>query len=499
MAKRDIVQQISFGKRVAEDETLELAKYFVKTDQWRKLRSGEIDVVYGPKGSGKSALYALLHQQEGALFDEGVLVVLAENTRGTPVFRDITIDPPPSQQEFVALWKLYLLSLTGRKLRDYDINHEKAQVVLRYLEEAKVLDRELSLQGVLSLAVEYAKRIFRPEAIEGGVKLDPGTGQPSGITAKIIFAEPTAAQRQAGFRSIDQLFADASEALKASNLHIWLLLDRLDVAFAETEELERNALRALFQVYLDLRNAENISLKIFLRSDIWDRITREGFREASHITRHLTISWDPPVLLNLIVRRLLANPAILEYYRVDIEETLADLDKQKTLYYRVFPDQIDSGPNKPVTFDWMLSRTRDGTGLTAPREVIHLLNSIRDTQLRKLETGDEDPPDEDLFGRAAIKEALQEVSQVRLTQTLYSEHPGFKAYIEALRGEKTQQSASTLASLWKIDEQQSLAVGSQLVEIGFFERRGSRENVSFWVPFLYRDALELVQGSAEEQ
>jgi ABC-type lipoprotein export system ATPase subunit len=34
-------------------------QYFVETDQWKRLLRGEVDIVYGPKGSGKSALLAV--------------------------------------------------------------------------------------------------------------------------------------------------------------------------------------------------------------------------------------------------------------------------------------------------------------------------------------------------------------------------------------------------------------------------------------------------------
>ena len=37
-----------------------------------------------------------------------------------------------------------------------------------------------------------------------------------------------------------------------------------------------------------------------------------------------------------------------------------------------------------------------------------------------------------------------------------------------------------------------------LVEIGFFQPRGARENWTYWVPFLYRDALNMSQGIADE-
>ena len=49
-----------------------------------------------------------------------------------------------------------------------------------------------------------------------------------------------------GYMSVDRLLQLANSALGSVKLNVWVLMDRLDVAFAETHELERNALRALF-------------------------------------------------------------------------------------------------------------------------------------------------------------------------------------------------------------------------------------------------------------
>jgi hypothetical protein len=163
------------------------------------------------------------------------------------------------------------------------------------------------------------------------------------------------------------LFVAANEALVSAEYHLWVLLDRLDVAFAETHELERNALRALFRVYLDLAANEAIKLKIFLRSDIWKRITREGFREASHITRFVILEWNSASLLNLMVRRILKNDIIIEEFRIDRNGVLRDFNAQRDVFYRFFPRQVDQGTKKPPTFDWMVSRCADGSGKTAPR------------------------------------------------------------------------------------------------------------------------------------
>ena len=497
-AKLALLKQISFGHRIAEEEAGDLSRYFVETDQWKRIFSGEIDIVYGAKGSGKSAIYALLIARENELFDRGIITVAAENVRGAPAFRDLVVDPPMNQREFMGLWKLYLLSLVGQKLREFDLRSSSSKRVQRELEEAGLLPVDGTLQKLLRATLQYARKILSWEAAQGTLELDQHTGLPVGVTAKITFRELSAEESKKGLISINELFSLANEALHEAKLSLWLMLDRLDVAFADTEELEKNALRALFQTYLDLRANENIVLKIFLRTDIWKRITLEGFREASHVTRHLTISWDESSLLNLTIRRLLSLNAITSPYHVNPGSTLADIGQQRALFYRIYPNQVDIGERKPTTFDWMLSRTSDGFKRSAPRELVHLLNSIREVQIRKLENGDEEPPDELLFARTSIKEGLSEVSTTRLTQTLYAEYPQYKDLLDKLRGEKSEQYASTLAKIWGLNEEAAGRLASSLVDIGFFERRGTKDDPIYWVPFLYRDALSLVQGAAEQ-
>src|SRR4051812_34473379 len=111
MKKIDVLINMTFGHRVAEEEGDDLTKYFVETDFWRRLYAGDIDIVYGPKGSGKSALYTLLLARRTELFDRGIVLAPAENPRGAPAFRDLVTDPPVGEFEFINLWKVYFASL----------------------------------------------------------------------------------------------------------------------------------------------------------------------------------------------------------------------------------------------------------------------------------------------------------------------------------------------------------------------------------------------------
>jgi len=273
-----------------------------------------------------------------------------------------------------------------------------------------------------------------------------------------------------------------------------VLLDRLDVAFAEHEDLETNALRALFKVYLDLMAYDHIQLKIFLRTDIWKRITSEGFREASHITKHHTIAWAESSLLNLIIRRAVSNESITAFYQVGEDVAEAPIQQQQSFFYRIFPNQVQVGPNKSNTLVWMLSRTRDGLKVNTPRELIHLLNNARDLQLRRLEIGDNTLDGERLFCRPVLKESLAEVSKVRLEQTLYAEYPTLKPYLESLQSAKTIQTDATLAQRWGITIEESRSIVKRLVDIGFLEATDPKNQQELKIPFLYRPGLSLVQG-----
>lgn len=496
MEKRKVLQKSNFGERVAEDESSELEKYFVETDHWARTYRGEVDAIYGPKGSGKSALYSLLIQRTDQLFDQGIMVVSAEKPRGTPVFKDLQQDPPTSEAEFVGLWKLYFLTLIHSMLRQYEAKSEAAIKVDDYLTRAGLVEPSWNLSLVLKGVFDYVRSYFRPpKTVEGKIQIDQTTGLPTGFGGKISFTEPT--RNAAGVVSVDFLLGEGNKALSDLDFKLWILLDRLDVAFAETPELEENALRALFRVYLDIMDLEHISPKVFLRTDIWNRITRSGFREASHITRHITIRWDTNSLINLVIRRVLKNHYVVKAYQVEPDDILGSTEMQFELFYRIFPDQVDVGPNKSRTFDWILTRTMDGTKQPAPREIIHFLNSARDAQLRQHEIGTMEEEGEELFSRTALREALPDVSKVRLQQTLYAEYPNLRKYVEAMRGEKTLQHPRSLGRIWNLKPSEAVGVADQLVEVGFFEPRGTKADPQYWVPFLYRDAAEMVQGTAD--
>lgn len=493
--KLNVLKEIEIGERVAEDESDQLEKYFLETDQWNQIFNGKIDIVYGPKGSGKSALYTLLNKKDGELFDRNVILSPAESIRGATVFKDIITTPPPSEFYLIYLWKIYGLCIIAKSLREYEINNKNAKHLIETLEKADLLPKSGSILSIFRAVSSYMKNLLNRDSTSTThtLKIDPNTGAPT-YSLKNDYSEKTDTQSLEEI-PVEELFEIAELALNEDNLSVWLLFDRLDVAFADSPDLERNALRALFRAYSDLKAYNNIKMKIFVRDDIWQRITAGGFTEASHITRAIHIKWSEESLLNLVMLRLINNDSLVKYSDINTDEVKSDYQKQHDLFYSLVPTKIDTG-NNPDTFKWILSRTTDSSKNSVPREVIHLIEEAKKNQISELERGGVEPSDSNLFNRTVFREALITVSKVRYEQTLLAEHPGMREYLEKLKTEKSEQSIASLSKIWSVDQEKAKIVASRLCEIGFFETRGTKEKPSYWVPFLYRHALNLVQGKS---
>jgi hypothetical protein len=150
MKRLDLLKQMSFGVQVAEDEINELASYFVETNQWERIAKGDIDIIRGEKGSGKSAIYSLLMTKAGDFFDKRILLVAAENPRGATVFKDLVADPPTTENEFIALWKIYALTIIAQQLREYDVRGPNVERVYRALEDANLLEKHFQFDRLAS-------------------------------------------------------------------------------------------------------------------------------------------------------------------------------------------------------------------------------------------------------------------------------------------------------------------------------------------------------------
>jgi hypothetical protein len=495
MDKIELLKSVDFGESVAELEADNLRNYFLETHHWQQVRHGEVDVVYGPKGSGKSAIYSLINDHEPQFFQENIILKFAENPRGATAFSTLQTDPPASERSFIYLWKLYLLSLIGEHLESFGPQSVSGRSVVSALKCSGFILETNPLRVFLGKASNYIKKYFNPGSLEPNLSFNEATGSVTGAGIKISFSEPSPDHAATGVQSIDTLLYKANEELESTGFTLWFLLDRLDVAFVESPELEENALRALFKTYLDLAGFDRIQLRIFLRNDIWEAITRDGFREATHIQKATTISWDRAGLLNLIMLRFASNASICMAYDIDLERIRSSQEYQESLFYQMFPDQVDTGRN-PKTLDWLISRVQDSAGYSAPRDVVNFIKAALRRQIHFIEVGAESPEGTCLFTRRALKEALTEASKEKVQKYLFAEHPSLRDKLELLKGRKTSQTAQTLSELWDISVDEARSIADRIEKAGVWKSEGS-DPVRYWTMFIFRDGLQMIQGQAE--
>ena len=235
-------------------------------------------------------------------------------------------------------------------------------------------------------------------------------------------------------------------------------------------------------------------MKIFVRDDIWERITVRGFTEASHIVNTTTINWDQDSIINLLFLRLFNQDKMKKYYDVeDIENIPFSVRKEKL--YSLFTDKIDEGKN-PKTIEWIIKRTMDASDRIAPREIIHLIDEAKNYQIKLIERNDyKDIEGNVLFSKKAIKEGFIIASTEKYQKVMLAEYPEFHDYFEAFRKHSSEYSIENIAKLWRITVTEARKIVLDLQRIHFLKQKNERNQTTYWIPFIFRPALDIVKGS----
>ncbi|MEZ0447319.1 P-loop ATPase, Sll1717 family [Cellulomonas sp. ICMP 17802] len=478
----DVLGKISLGSPVAEHDTA-LANYFIETDTFRRLITNGGDTVAGDKGTGKSALYRILAERYESYPELGSVTVLAAfNPAGTPIFQRLTDAALLDEAEYIRVWKTYFFILGGNWLLEEYGNTRPGSLA--------ELDRVLVEAG-LRVAAPEAKNVFsrllekflNPKDLESTL-----TFTPDGIpisTTKVSFAEPRAADiAQQAFLRHDDALGLLDRCLIETDFEIWMVLDRLDEAFQARPDVEYPALRALFRCYLDMQSLARIDIKLFVRNDLFRRIIANGFVNLTHINaRKIPLTWDDDDLHALLVRRLRESKEFL---------VLAGLEDatDSEVFSAVFPIKVDQGEKRPTTWNWMLTRIRDGNDVKSPRNLVDLVAKAIDAQKRReVRNPRTHQPGEPLITGEALKLALVELSRERVEDTLIAEAGDSAELIRSFEGGKSEHNETSLRDLLGDN---AVEETKRLADLGFLERVGS----TYKVPPLYRGGLSITQGKA---
>jgi hypothetical protein len=265
-----------------------------------------------------------------------------------------------------------------------------------------------------------------------------------------------------------------------NDITVWVLLDRLDEAFAGYPDIEQPALRALFRTYLDLPAFDRIGLKLFVRKDLFKKIIRGGFVNLTHVSvRRIEIVWDQEDLFALLCRRIKASDEFLQLVGLNNPT-------DREVFATIFSERVSL---RRPTWSWMLSQIRDGTGFVAPRNLVDLVNlAIEEQTRRELRNSRDYAAGIPVIELESLRRALIRLSERRVEDTLLAEATDDVAVlIEGFRGRKAEHTDETVSKTFGISSAKAREFAEILINIGFFER--GKEG--YKIPVLYRSGLNI--------
>ena len=341
---RDNIDTVElFGKdRAQEDKNLK--HYFIKTSQFSQIASGSRELVLGRKGSGKSAIFQALVDEEEAHNEIPVKIsfdgedfifihnLLQKNDVGDVVSDDF---------KYSLAWK------------DFIISEIVYSALSRVDKLDSVLKRFLSENGLIREKTweKFANSLLK---VIKGAKLQ-------GTSGEIDFD----LEGLSNLIEADQIkLRDSINNLIRKN-SFFVLIDNLDEPWKNSSEM--NAwLRGLIYAIRQLkREFNNLKMVAFLRTDIFDIISKGSdlFDSKSEIT---TINWDDNDFFNL---KLLVASRIAFYFKKPLP---SDYHQVQELWDIVFPNTLHYGyAHTALLSDYIIERT-----FRRPRELLQFCRQI---------------------------------------------------------------------------------------------------------------------------
>ena len=490
MRTSTILRRLDVGSDVAETDD-RLSQSFVETSDFHDLVGDRCDVVLGVKGTGKSAMFRRLADADIAIPGlEDTDILPAFNTHGSVIFRQLVraTTATPSERELALLWYAYLCAVLGNHLVGTYGDTLNAQPLADTLSRYGLLTGDRDPSRLFDRVLRQARAVLANTTVEGQFEISAG---PTSATLKATAPprEPTTPTPLLQ-EDFDTLFSQCHRLLEALGRRCWIVFDRLDEAFYDTPELERDALRALLRTKIDLNAyGARVGIKVFLRSDVLDRVSQEtGFVNATHL-RQVHLRWDRELLRALIAYRVASNPITRRQLAVR-ERDLHSEQGHRRICRRLFPDRIDG----LRYLDWVIDVTTDASGLPNPRNVITLIQLARRRQLRTDERLRRDyDVRQPLIRVETWRVAARDLSEKRLEDTVLAEAVELRRLAERLRRRAYLYTRAQLAHVLDLSSDDD-AFRSAVERLKYHGLLREGTAGSYEIPRLYRPALNLHQA-----
>jgi hypothetical protein len=293
------LQSLHLGDPTAENEMTTLGGYYLTTDQFTRTLRGDVNLVLGRKGSGKTALFIQVREKIRADKRNIVVDLKPEGYQLLKLKEDIlTFLSEGSRQHLVtAFWEyLLLLEVTYKILekdkQTYKHNHHIRDI---YAE----LDREYKTSNI-SMEGDFSERLT---ALSQRITEDYRALFAQEAGTKLTSNDVTALLYKHDLLKIKNLLSKYLEHKES----VWILFDNLDKGWSTSgvDAIDAIVLRCLIdagrKIERDFRKAQHTShCIIFIRNDVYEHLMDNSADYGKEM--RAVLDWDDGDLLREMLR-----------------------------------------------------------------------------------------------------------------------------------------------------------------------------------------------------
>jgi hypothetical protein len=295
------LSDLFLGQSAAENEIAHLSSYYLQTEEFTRIVNGDISVVAGRKGSGKTALF---FQTRDRLERDRQNIVLALNPEGFQLqkFKSVVLqhlEKGTREHTVTAFWEyLFLLEVAHKLLERDRITHVHNEVLrdLYARVEAIYGNDQFAAEG------DFAERMLKlTESIE-----DTFQGRASSGEGPVFLTRDQITQLLY-LHDIRKLRDVTTEYLSLKK-GLWILFDNIDKGWHAhgIDEEDLLILRCLIDAFSKFRRElgkGEIPCKTvtFIRNDVYELLV--GSLPDREKMSKIALDWTDPGLLKELLRR----------------------------------------------------------------------------------------------------------------------------------------------------------------------------------------------------
>lgn len=344
---RSILQNLSLGASAAENEFRDLGSYFVETSEYLRAARGEINVITGRKGSGKSAIFFQV-RDNGRLRKGSINVDLKPESHQLSNFREQIISTAGAgvfEHTIAAFW--YFVAQSEVLLNIYRRLESNSRFDSRLFSKMKVIEDIFAEYDILEPG-DFTTRLTRLSSLIAQELKNARRGG-----KQVSINQVTNLVYRGGIGKIRDLIIEYAPA----RYPITFLFDNIDKGWPATGvekqdiTIVRLLIEALNKVRSDLssRGREFHSV-VFIRHDIYDLVMDQTPDRGK--SGQVSIDWTDRARLTQVI-----------YKRLQV--SLSDKRSSMTeLWRRLFPRKVGNDDS----FDYFLNHS-----LMRPRFLIDII------------------------------------------------------------------------------------------------------------------------------